>query len=229
MILSIANAWYPEYEPQHWQQYLIYVALIWLSVSFNVFTAGWLPLFNKLIFVLSAVTLTATTLCLFIVGRHHHSSSKYIFTDVTGQSGWPGNGWPFMLAVGNAVFAFLGSDCGAQLCEEIPNPSKNVPKVILVPLAMGLLTAFPFTIALMYSVSDLQAILTTVTGLPLFEIYYQGTGSKVAASVLVALFAFCFFGCMVANGKSLCHRTSIPILILYFSHHFFPHTVGCCT
>jgi choline transport protein len=200
MVLSIVIPWYPDFVPQHWHQYLIYVALIWLSVAFNVFTAGWLPLFNKLLFVISAITLTATTLTLFAASAHNHTSGKFIFAEVSSQTGWSSTGWSFMLAVGNAVYSYLGSDCGAHLCEEIPNPSKNVPKVILMPLAMGMLTTVPFLAALLYCCKDLDAILSTATGLPLFEIYYQGTGSKVAATVLVAFFIFCFFGCLVASG-----------------------------
>jgi choline transport protein len=65
---------------------------------------------------------------------------------------------------------------------------------------MGLATAFPFTIACMFAIVDVEAVIGTATGLPLIEIYYQGTGSKAGASVLMALFAFCFFGCLVGNG-----------------------------
>jgi choline transport protein len=201
MILDIAVLWHPNYEIQHWQQYLIYVVLIWIAVAFNIFSSGYLPLLNKVIFFLSALTLGATTLALFIAARNNHSSASYIFTDTTNRSGWSSDGWAFTLAVGNAVFSYLGSDCGAHMCEEIPNPGKNVPKVILFPLAMGLLTAFPFTIALMYSITDVSAVLNTATGLPLLEIYFQGTESKIGASVLTAFFAFCFFGCLVANGE----------------------------
>jgi choline transport protein len=39
-------------------------------------------------------------------------------------------------------------------------------------------------------------------GLPLIEIYYQGTGSRAAASVLMALFASCFFGCLTGNATT---------------------------
>jgi choline transport protein len=65
---------------------------------------------------------------------------------------------------------------------------------------MGLATAFPFTIACMFAIVDVKAVIGTATGLPLIEIYYQGTGSKACASVLMAVFAFCFFGCLVGNG-----------------------------
>jgi choline transport protein len=101
-----------------------------------------------------------------------------------------------------AVYSFLGSDCGAHMCEEIPNPAKNVPRVMLYPLIMGLLTAFPFATALLYSISDISKVFNN-GGLPLFEIYYQGTGSRVGASILLALFAFLFFSNLVANGDFL--------------------------
>ena len=134
-----------------------------------------------------------------------------------------------MLAIGNAVFSYLGSDCGAHMCEEIPNPGKNVPKVILFPLVIGFLTAFPFAAALMYSIVDIEAVFNTATGLPLLEIYYQGTGSKAAASALLALFAFCFFGCLVANGRLTSKDSSLlmPGLIFYPSDHIIQDSLGC--
>jgi len=118
---------------------------------------------------------------------------------MTSSTGWSNKGFPFLLATVNTVFSFLGSDCGAHMCEEIPNPGRTVPRVIVLPLIGGFVAAFPFAIACMYAITDVQAVLNTPTGLPLIEIYRQGTGSDVAASILVALFAFCFFGCLVGN------------------------------
>lgn len=112
------------------------------------------------------------------------------------------------------------------MCEEIPNPAKNVPRVMIYPLLMGLLTAFPFGASLMYSISDIHAVLNTKTGLPLFEIYYQGTGSKAAASVLMAIFAFCFFANLVANGKrhEFWQKT---IQLTLNSHDVVSYPLGC--
>ncbi|KAL7783094.1 amino acid transporter [Trichoderma ceciliae] len=206
MILEIVTVWHPGFEPQYWQQYLIYVALIWLAVALNIFGSRWLPHFNQFVFLLSVATLGVTTITLFIVARHDHAPASFIFLDTTSQSGWPSRGFCFLLAISNSVYGFLGSDCGAHLCEEIACPSKNVPKVILYPLVIGLLTTFPFAVSLIYSISDLNAILNSITGLPLIEIYYQGTGSYAAASVLLATFAFCLFGCLVGVGTT-CSRT----------------------
>ena len=140
MILEIVSLWYPDYELRHWHQYLIYIALIWFAVAINVFASGWIPTFNKLIFGLSVLTLSATTLSLFIVARDHHASAEWIFTDTTNRTGWSSDGFAFILAVGNAVFSYLGSDCGAHVCiiKRQNNDSHPIHVLIflLVPLAV---------------------------------------------------------------------------------------------
>ncbi|CDM36780.1 hypothetical protein DTO013E5_2893 [Penicillium roqueforti] len=201
MVLDITVAWYPDYDPKQWHAYLIYVCLIWLAAAINILMANWIPLYNKLMFVLAVLTLTSTTIVLFVVTKDHASGSA-IFTDTTNRTGWSSDGFAFMLAVANSVFAYLGSDCGAHMCEEIPNPSKNVPKVMIYPLLAGFVTTLPFAAALLYATPDIDAVLHTVTGLPLFDIYYNGTGSRVAASILMAFFAFLFFSNLVANATT---------------------------
>lgn len=49
MILSIVSLWYPDYAIQHWQQWLVYVGLVWLVVAINVLGSGLIPAFNKMI------------------------------------------------------------------------------------------------------------------------------------------------------------------------------------
>ncbi|KAJ5999723.1 hypothetical protein N7481_000132 [Penicillium waksmanii] len=206
LILSIAYLWYPEYQSQNWHEWLVYLGIVWLAVALNTFGSQLLPLFNRFNFILAFSTLTATTITLFVCSRNNHAPAEWTFADTTNETGWPSNGFAFMLAVSNAVYAFLGTDCGAHLCEEIRNPAQNAPKIILYPILIGLVTAFPFACACMNAITDVDAVLNTPSGLPLIEIYYQSTQSKSASSVLLALFAICFFGCSVANGTT-CSRT----------------------
>ncbi|PMD50300.1 amino acid transporter, partial [Hyaloscypha bicolor E] len=202
MILAIVTLWYPDYEMQRWHQWLIYCGLVWLAIALNVFGSGLIPLFNQFLFFLAVLTLSATTITLLVCSRNHYPSSSWVFSDTTNSTGWPSDGFAFILSISNSVYAFLGSDCGAHLCEEIQNPGRNVPKVMLWPLVIGLITAWPFAVSCMAAIVDLDSVITTATGLPLIEIYYQGTGSRAAASVLMALFAFCFFGCLTGNATT---------------------------
>jgi choline transport protein len=134
MILAIVTLWYPDYEIERWQQWIIYGALIWLAISLNIFGSSFIPMFNQLIFILAVLTLSSTTIVLLVVSRNRYSSGSWIFSDTTNSTGWPSDGFSFILSISNAVYSFLGSDCGAHLCEEIQNPGRNVPKVMLYPL-----------------------------------------------------------------------------------------------
>jgi choline transport protein len=151
--------------------------------------------------ILACTSLTATFITLLVCSRHHYPPASFIFTDTTNSTGWSSDGFAFLLAIANAVYSFLGTDAAAHLCEEIPNPGKNVPRVMLWPILMGLVTAFPFAVSCIAGIINVQDVITTATGLPLLEIYYQGTGSRAGATVLMSLFAFCFYGCAVANGS----------------------------
>jgi ABC-type multidrug transport system fused ATPase/permease subunit len=139
MILEIASIWYPDYELQHWQEYLIYVALIWLAVGLNVFASQWIPMFNQFIFGLSVITLSATTITLFVCARNHHASVEWIFTDTTNRTGWSSGGFAFVLAVGNAVFSYLGSDCGAhvRIAKQQSNDLRPIHVLIFLPVPLA--------------------------------------------------------------------------------------------
>ena len=78
-------------------------------------TSSWIPAFNKSIFALEVVLLSACVLTLFIVARNNHASGEWIFTDTTNSTGWSSDGWAFMLAIGNAVYSYAGIDCAAHV------------------------------------------------------------------------------------------------------------------
>jgi choline transport protein len=164
MTLAIVTLWYPDYEIKSWHQWLVYVGIIWLAVALNVFGSRLIPIYNQFIFVLAVLTLSVTTVVLLVCNRNNYPSASWIFTDTTNLTGWPSDGFAFMLSISNAVYSFLGTDCGAHLCEEIHNPGLNVPKIILYPIVIGLITAFPFAIACMASITDLDSVLGTSTG-----------------------------------------------------------------
>ena len=164
--------------------------------------------------MISCLTLTGTVITLLVCSRHNHAPAKWTFGDTTNRTGWSNDGFAFLLVISNSVYSFLGTDSGVHMCEELPEPAKNVPKVVMYPLLFGLLTAFPFTCACMNAITDVETVLDTPSGLPLIEIYYQSTGSKEASSALLALLVFCFFGCWVSTGKYTYH--SFPSSLTFF-------------
>lgn len=155
---------------------------------------------------LYVITFTATFISILVCARDHYQPASWVFGDTTNSTGWPSTGFAFILALMNGVFCFIGTDCAAHLAEEIPNPSRNVPRAILWPILIGFMIAWPYAVACVASISDIDGVLGGDTGFPLLTIYYQATGSKVGATVLLTMFIVCFFGCMTAC-LTTCSRT----------------------
>lgn len=130
------------------------------------------------------------------------------------------------------------------VAEEIPDPKRNIPKGILAQLAIGISTTFFFYIAVLYAITDFDAVLNSnIVSLPLATAFYQGTNSVNGATALLALFFLDIFftipGGFVTCGRMLWtiardDATPFPGFLGKISHRFrnpFNATLICgvCT
>ena len=75
------------------------------------------------------------------------------------------------------------------MAEEVPNPKRNIPKGIAVQLITGFLVTFTFYIAILYAVTDLDAVFSSpISEFPLAAIYLQATRSQAGTAGLLVLF-----------------------------------------
>ncbi|EXJ80647.1 hypothetical protein A1O3_06931 [Capronia epimyces CBS 606.96] len=203
MILGMAKLYNENYVLKDWHIWLCYVAVIWTACALVIFGSRILPAFNHFMMYFSFAALIVTFVTLLACAAPNYRSTSWVFATTS-----------------NAT----GVDAGAHMCEEIPNPTVNVPKVIvralcpspiylidkckwlithqIYPVIIGFFCTFPFSIACMYVMTDLDAVLNTDTGLPLMELYLQATGSKAATVALMSAFAICMFGAACANITS---------------------------
>lgn len=94
-----------------------------------------------------------------------------------------------------------GLDATLHLAEECLEPERIVPRAVLITVAIGFATAFPFSIGVIYSYQDVQASLSSKTGLdppiyiglgltdsrfPIYFIWEKATNSPVAGTVFMA-------------------------------------------
>lgn len=75
-----------------------------------------------------------------------------------------------------------------HFAEEMPNPGKGVPRAMSLTILIGMLTAFMWTLAFMFSTSDLDAV--SMSHLPILTVYYQALGSKAGAVFFAAWLLF---------------------------------------
>ncbi|KAJ5175040.1 uncharacterized protein N7482_000917 [Penicillium canariense] len=202
MVLGCAALCWEDYIIENWHIYIVFVFITWMAVGLNICGSRLLPLWNNFIMYFSLVLLVASIVTLLACASPGYQSAQRVFTDMTNSTGWPNDGFAFLLCILNSLYGYLGVDCGAHLCEEIPKPTVNVPKVIIYPVLIGFITTLPFAISLSLVITDIDAIISTRTGLPIIEAYYQATSSKTATVVLMAGFALCLFGAACANITS---------------------------
>jgi choline transport protein len=151
MILSIVQFVYPEYVVYSWYKYLLYVAVIVAASLLNIFGSQILPTFNRCIckvshpsvhpfawilisgaeVAFSLATYLVTMITMLVCSYPNYNSAKWVFTDTTISTGWTSHPYTWTLCFVNSLYGFLGTDSGAHMAEEIPNPSINGPKVIV--------------------------------------------------------------------------------------------------
>ena len=148
----------PDYIIQPWHQWLIYAAILWLAVAINIFGSRFVPMFSSFIrknkcipsseysaniaaVYFSLTSLVVTIVTILACASPNYQNRSWVFGDTTNSTGWENKGLLFILCLLNNAYGFMGTDAGAHLSEEIPNPMVNVPKVIVMPVIIGLITS----------------------------------------------------------------------------------------
>lgn len=83
--------------------------------------------------------------------------------------------------------AFAGGDAAAHMAEELKNAPKILPRAMLWTIvangAMGLITIITF----LYTMGDLETILSTPTGYPIIAVFYGAAGNNGGATALTSI------------------------------------------
>jgi choline transport protein len=76
-----------------------------------------------------------------------YATNAFVWTDFTNLTGWSSNGFVFLMGILNGAYAIGTPDGVCHMCEEIPNPRKNIPLGILSQMTTGSITTFFFYMA----------------------------------------------------------------------------------
>ncbi|KAI0449477.1 amino acid/polyamine transporter I [Xylaria acuta] len=185
---GMINFFRPEFMATAWQVYLFYVVTAVTTVIPVFISSKRLSWTVQTALFLSVL---GVTLFLFIpIGLHTHvNDSSYLVESGLGNSGWNvGTAW--ILAISNSMYAFGGTDGAIHISEEIAQPGRRVPQVIIMTMFIGIGTALPLFITLMFFMTDLEAV--RASPLPSMELVYQATGNRNVTIFLVALLLVVF-------------------------------------
>lgn len=197
MIMGMVEVAYPDFSPQPWHTYLVFAAFSLLYLLMNlpyVFkTVNWL-----LVVSVFAVNGTAIYLFVALLARAYpKQSAQAVFVDFVNASGWSSDGIVFFLALLPAVGALGAFDNATHLTDELENPGKQVPQVILGSYAMSYCTALPMIVVYQFCNVDPESLLTAPGGQPLIALTMNAFQSFPMMVVAISMVVFCMFvaGC----------------------------------
>ncbi|KAI5857151.1 amino acid/polyamine transporter I [Tricharina praecox] len=182
MIEGMAAMMNPTYVNQTWHTFLIYAGIATLVFCVNALGNSQLPLLNKTALVWSLVGFAIITMSALASAAPNYLPASFVFGGVINKSEWPtGLAWTIGLLQG--TLSLIGYDAPAHLCEEIINPSKNVPRVMIGSVIIGTISGFCLCMALLFVSPEIESVLAAPEG-ALLHILTSATGSQQGAITL---------------------------------------------
>ncbi|KAH8145159.1 uncharacterized protein LAJ45_10823 [Morchella importuna] len=127
------------------------------------------------------------------------ASVDSVFRGFSNFSGWDSNAICFFTGLLGVNWGFSCLDACTHMAEELPKPDRNVPKAILGTVAIGFVTSWVYSIAILFSIQDLDAVIATPTFVPNLELFRQALRGSIAGTiVLEVLVLLTGIGCLMS-------------------------------
>ncbi|CAG9941757.1 unnamed protein product [Clonostachys rosea f. rosea IK726] len=188
-ILYLVSIWESSYEIQAWHTYLLHIALCVAAFFATSRFPGAIGRIGIAVFWLSLIGFVASMAAILSVSKTKQTSS-FVFKDFQNVSGW-NDGWSVVLGITGCLWAYSGVDAATHVAEEVKNPSRTVPTAIFLSLGLGIITVVAWNIAIMFSITDLDALLSSEVAV--LEVYSQALNNKAAVTIFGVYYIVMFY------------------------------------
>ncbi|GAA5855727.1 hypothetical protein JCM8547_001660 [Rhodosporidiobolus lusitaniae] len=182
-IFAIVLLWHPAFNVERWMVFLLYIAVLLLFLSWNVFLTVRTPwLGNIFIWASSAIFIAIIASCLTLAPSYQPSSA--VWSTYTNEIGWTSSFVVVATGLTNPGYVFLGIDATVHLAEDSTRPARDVPIALFSSVASAFVTAFSTGVVLAYCVQDYTEAASSLV--PFLSILHQATQSRAGATALFA-------------------------------------------
>ncbi|KAJ3499698.1 hypothetical protein NLG97_g151 [Lecanicillium saksenae] len=171
------------FQVTNWQQFLIYIGFTLIAFLLNAFMNSVLPRIYKGALFWSLGGFAIVSITALACASPNYNSGKFVFTDFINQTGWP-DGVAWLLGLLQGGLGLTAFDSVAHMIEEIPQPSKKGPKIMVGCIGIGIFTGAVFLVVLLFVAGDIQAVITSGAG-PLLQILMNATKNTAGAICLL--------------------------------------------
>ncbi|KAI9166310.1 amino acid/polyamine transporter I [Paramyrothecium foliicola] len=210
---------YERYEITEAKTYGIFIAILALGTIVNIWGNRLLGKWSDAALYWSIAAVLIISIILLAMSKK--SAADFVFAEFNNETSWP-DGVAWLLGLLQPAMSLIGYDVVMHMAEEMPHPSRDVPRAMIYAVAIGGVTGTIFILVTLFCFSDPTTILASTTGIPIAELILLATRSRAAATILNLMLALCF-----VNG-TIASITSTSRLIysmardkgIFFSHFF---------
>ncbi|KAK5949211.1 hypothetical protein OHC33_009752 [Knufia fluminis] len=189
LIMGVISLYDPSFEPQRWQQFLIYIGYTLAAFFINTFMTRLLPLITQAAFIWSLAGFVIISITVLACASPDYQSGQFVYGDFLNETGWP-NGLAWLLGLLQGALSLTGFDACAHMIEEIPEPHLRGPKIVIYCIVIGMVTGWIFLSVLLFVLTDVDTVNSSAAG-PLLEVLYQATNNRAGATCLLMFPLIC--------------------------------------
>ncbi|WAO93423.1 Choline transport protein [Fusarium falciforme] len=195
LTFSLVNLCKPEVSvTTRWQLFLVYIA--W-SVGLNHLTIS---------LSLGAASMVGFVgFVIALLARSPKADTAFAFKDIVNETGYSTAAMAVVLGLYNSMVAFICLDAACHMAEELPHPAVQIPRVLYITMATQFTVGVIYIFTIGFSITDINVIIKTPTGVPIIEVVRQGLKSDAAAIVFNVVLLINFMasttGAMLASSR----------------------------
>lgn len=209
IIISMWAVMHDDYVYERWHVFIVYLLATWSCCALVTFSNRSLPAVQLLaVFFILAGWFITMLVCAIMPSKtgSGYATTSFVWKDWVNQTGWP-DGFAFLTGMLNGAYAVGAIDVVTHCAEEIPLPSRNVPKAMLYQTVIGFVTTLTYLVTIFYAVTSLDDVLGSAVPFPIATVYLQATGSRSGVVGLLFLLLVpitgTLIGCYVTAGRML--------------------------
>ncbi|KAJ4129601.1 hypothetical protein NW754_003883 [Fusarium falciforme] len=194
LTLGLVNLCRPDFGVStRWQLFLVYLAIVATCWLINLWGLKGIPTLEILGCYVTAFGFIAYTIALLV--KAPKASPSFVFVETHNSTGYSSTSLAILLGLFSSFSTLMGLDGPAHLAEEIPQPKRHLPRVMLIVIISQAVIGVVWILVLGFSITDMELVVQTKTGIPVLELIRLATGSDAAAMV------FCIT-LLINNGTS---------------------------
>lgn len=147
-----------------------------------------------------------------LVRTHPKQSADFVFTDFVNMTGWKSNGVVFFLGLLPGVTAVNGFEGVAHLADEIPQPEKNIPRVMFGSALLSTLAGFPMCLVYMFCISNPANLLAPIGGQPVAQLLLDSVDSQALTIIGILVYILCLLAagvCLLTSFSRIVWSSSL--------------------